>query len=161
MIGTTTKRVTVVLLLVTGLLAMPALGAGVALAEEDDEEAEDKAPVYGEEEREPDTDGWLDGIEDVSLESVIVLLSRAGTFVIGGGGSALGQSAPAMLTGLLVLGTALGMVTGTGVGSVGGSVLAVSGVFATVSAGLAPEWGTAIVVFGVGLVASAVFRRLL
>lgn len=156
------RRLFVIILVVAGLVVAPAVGIGaVAAQSEEDESADEKAPIYDEEDRNPDTDGWLDDVDDPSISSIITLLSRMGSFVIGAGGSGLGQSAPALLTGILVLGTALGMTTGSGVGSIGGSVLAVTGVFSVVAVGLAPEWGTVIAVFGVGLVLAAVFRRVL
>lgn len=162
MIRNQLTRVALVVLVVGALLAAPAVGIGAVVAEEEEESPEDKAPMYEDEEVEPDTDGWLEDMDEPSVSAIVTLMSRLGTFVVGGGaGAAMSQSAPALMTGLLVLGTALGMVVGTGVGSVGGSVLAVTGVFATVAVGLAPAWGTAIAVFGVGLVAAAVFRRLL
>lgn len=153
------KRVLLLVLFVGAVVAMPAMGFAAA---QTNETADEKAPVYGEEDPNPDTDGWLEGIDKPSVDSIVTLISRMGTFVIGGGaGGSMAQSAPALLTGIMILGTAMGMTVGSGVGSVGGSVLAIAGVFATIGVGLAPEWGSAIVVFGVGIVVASVFRRLL
>jgi len=84
--------------------------------------------------------------------------ATVGTFVVGGGGGAVSGS---LLTGVLVMGLGLGTVARAGVGEVAGVTLAIAGVFSGVATGIAPQWTSGVLMFGVGLVLASVFRRVL
>ena len=129
--------------------------AGVG-AQDNNTTAADEAPLY-ENSTEPNTDSWLAGV-DADLPGIVTLVGRVGTFVVGGGGSGISGS---LLTGVLVMGLGLGAVTRSGVGEVAGVTLAVAGVFSGVATGIAPQWTSGVLMFGVGLVLASVFRRVL
>jgi len=137
------------------LLVVSAIGMPVA-AQDNNTTASEKAPIY-ENSTDPDTDTWLDGVEP-TLPGIVGLLGRVGTFVVGGGGGAVSGS---LLTGVLVMGLGLGTVARAGVGEVAGVTLAVAGVFSGVATGIAPQWTSGVLMFGVGLVLASVFRRVL
>lgn len=149
--------VVISIVLIVGIVGAIGFGiAGVSAQEEENETAQDKAPMY-EDAEDPDTDSWLQGIQP-DLEGVVMLVSRVGTFVVGGGATGVSGS---LLTGVLVMGLGLGSVSRAGVGSIAGGTLAVAGVFAGVATGIAPVWTSGVVMFGIGLVLASVFRRIL
>jgi len=119
------------------------------------ETREDVAPYYSDTE-EVNADSWLAGVEP-DLSGIVTLVSRTGTYVIGGGGSGVGS---ALLTGVVVMGIGVGTVARARVGTIAGTTLAVGGVFAASAVGIAPSWMTAVVMFGVGLVLAAVAKRM-
>lgn len=131
-------------------------GVGGVVAQDNNTTAEDEAPLY-ENSTEPDTDSWLDGV-GADLPGIVTLVGRVGTFVVGGGGGGISGS---LLTGVLVMGVGLGAVTRAGVGEVAGVTLAVAGVFSGVATGIAPQWTSGVLMFGVGLVLASVFRRVM
>lgn len=106
---------------------------------------------------------WLSGLTDASLEDILELSVRVGPYVIGSGVAAQGGvgSAGVLLTGALL--GAIVMSTGirARVGPVGGAVMAVATTFAFVSVGVGPGWLYAVVLFGVGLVATVALIRAL
>jgi len=110
-----------------------------------------------------DSGGWLSGLTDASLEDMLELSVRVGPYVIGSGVAAQGGvgSAGVLLTGALL--GAIVMSTGirARVGPVGGAVMAVATSFAFVSVGVGPSWLYAVVLFGVGLLATAALIRVL
>lgn len=144
-----TLRTILLALLVVSTLAVPVVA-------QDNTTASDEAPIY-ENSTDPDTDTWLDGVEP-TLPGIVALLGRVGTFVVGGGGGAVSGS---LLTGVLVMGLGLGTVARAGVGEVAGVTLAVAGVFSGVATGIAPQWTSGVLMFGVGLVLASVFRRVM
>jgi len=125
--------------------------AGVAAA---NQSLDEKAPYYNQSE-EVSTDRWLQGVEP-TLPGLLTLVSRTGTYVIGGGG---GGVSGALLSGVVVMGMGVGVVARTPVGGVAGATLAVVGTFAATGVGIAPSWMSAVVMFGVGLVIAAVVKR--
>lgn len=149
------KTITSVALVVLVLTLSLGGLAGGAIAQTNTT-AEDEAPIY-ENSTEPNTDTWMDGVEP-DLPGVVTLIGRVGTFVVGGGGGGVNGS---LLTGVLVMGMGLGTVARSGVGSVAGGTLAVAGVFAGVATGIAPQWTSGVLMFGIGLVLASVFRRVL
>lgn len=148
----TLRRLAIVTLVVVNLL-LAFSPAGVAAS---NQTLDEKAPYYNQT-GEVSTDGWLQGV-DTSLGGVLTLVSRTGTYVIGGGG---GGVSGALLTGVVVMGMSVGVVARTPVGGVAGATLAVAGTFAATGIGIAPTWMTAVVMFGVGLVISAVGKRVI
>jgi len=144
-----TLRTILLALLVVSTLAVPVVA-------QNNTTASDEAPIY-ENSTDPDTDTWLDGVEP-TLPGIVALLGRVGTFVVGGGGGAVSGS---LLTGVLVMGLGLGTVARAGVGEVAGVTLAVAGVFSGVATGIAPQWTSGVLMFGIGLVLASVFRRVM
>jgi hypothetical protein len=109
---------------------------------------------------------WLVGIEDPSLENVTSLLLRTGSYVIGTGDvggpeGGEGQATGAVVLGLTAFAVLLGILGGSGVGSVGGTVLSTAVAAGLVQTGFAPGWMWAVVLFGVGLLLSTVVIRAL
>jgi hypothetical protein len=138
--------------------ALILLAAGLAgpVVAQNNTTASDEAPLY-ENTSEPNTDSWLDGVNP-DLPGLMTMVGRLGTFVIGGGGGGVNGS---LLTGVLVMGLGVGTVARAGVGDIAGVTLAVAGVFAGVATGIAPQWTSGVLMFGVGLVLASVFRRIL
>lgn len=109
-----------------------------------------------------DSGGWLSGMEDATLEDILALTVRIGPFIIGTGSAQGGVgSAGVLLTGALVG----AIVTGTGirsrVGPVGGAVFAIATTFVFVQTAIGPGWLYAVVLFAVGLIATAALIRVL
>lgn len=109
---------------------------------------------------------WLAGMEEPTLENVTSLLLRTGSYVIGTGDvggpeGGEGQATGAVVLGLTAFAVLLGILGGSGVGSVGGSVLAIAVAAGIVQVGFAPAWMWAVVLFGVGLLLSTVVIRAL
>lgn len=144
------------LTLAAAALILLAAGLAAPVVAQNNTTASDEAPLY-ENTTEPNTDSWLDGVNP-DLPGLMTMVGRLGTFVIGGGGGGVNGS---LLTGVLVMGLGLGTVARAGVGDIAGVTLAVAGVFAGVATGIAPQWTSGVLMFGVGLVLASVFRRIL
>lgn len=109
---------------------------------------------------------WLVGMEEPTLENVTGLLLRTGSYVIGTGDvggpeGGEGQATGAIVLGLTAFAVLLGILGGSGVGSVGGTVLSIAVAAGLVQTGFAPAWMWAVVLFGVGLLLSTVVIRAL
>ena len=137
-------------LAVTVVVLVATIGALGGLA------AADETPPYYDDAEEPETSGWFDGVDPTSLSGIVTMLSRVGTFVIGGGGTGISGQ---LLTGLAVAGIGVGSVARANVGGVAGVVLGITAVFTGAATGIAPQWISAVVMFAVGLVLASVFRR--
>lgn len=117
------------------------------------------APYYDEADTSVDNESWLPS-NNATLPSVLNLATRLGTFLVGTDAGGVGASG-AILTGLIVFGAVVSLSSGSRVGAVGGAVLGMSTVAALVAAGLAPSWLWALVLFALGVVATAVIARAL
>lgn len=156
----TFTKMAIVTLLLTSCMAFGFTGA--VTGQETTENASSSAPMYEEQESEVDTGAWTADNEEPTLDAILTYVSRLGSFVVGTGtGEDIDQSTGPLLVGALLVGTVLGVVVGTGIGTVGGSALIVSGAYAAVGVGIAPTWSYAVVVFGVGLVLATVARRVM
>jgi len=113
------------------------------------------APYYSDAD-EPDTSGWFDDVDPTTLSGLVTMVSRVGTFVIGGGATGVSGS---LLTGVAVAGIGLGSVARANIGGVAGAVLGITAVFSGVATGIAPQWISAVLMFAIGLVLASVFRR--
>ena len=151
MTTTRMKQIAVAAILLVSIIG----GMGGVAAEY--ETVEEEAPLY-ENSSDPDTDSWFDGVEATSMSGIVTMVSRVGTFVIGGGGSGISGQ---LLTGVAVAGIGIGSVARANVGGVAGVVLGITAVFVGVGTGIAPEWISAILMFAVGLVLASVFRRVI
>lgn len=156
------QRLTAATALTVAVLALTltvALGAAVdPAAAQNNSSIENKSPYYSNHSGDVDNESWLAGNQDGSKPGpIITMLTRVGTFVIGGNGSGSG----AFLTGMLLFGGLLGLVVDAPVGMVGGGVLAVLALFGVVSVGMAPAWLTPVAMFGVALLLSSSARRVL
>lgn len=110
----------------------------------------DSTPTVGNE-------SWMQGNEEPTLNNVILMFTRVGTFVIGSGGGALG----AALMGLVVFGVVVSMVGGSAPGLVGGAVLGTATIAALSIAGFAAPWTWAVTIFAIGIVLTTVMIRAL
>ncbi|MFW5949423.1 MAG: hypothetical protein ACOCSD_07495 [Halolamina sp.] len=141
-------------LAVVALVLVAALG-GAGAVSADNDTLNETAPYYGDAE-DPDTSGWFDDTDPTELSGIVAMISRIGTFIIGGGGGGVSGS---LLTGVAVAGIGVGSVARANVGGAAGVVLGITAVFTGAAAGIAPEWITTVVMFAIGLVVASVFRR--
>jgi len=120
-------------------------------------------PYYESNASSVDLSAWLSGLVDASFGDALSMLVRIGPYVIGGGVSAQGGvgSAGVLLTGALLGAVVMGTGIRARVGPVGGIVFAVATTFAFFSIGVGPGWLYAVVLFGVGLIASVALIRAL
>jgi hypothetical protein len=132
-------------------------GGGAAAAQSN---VSNTSPYYNNTTDEIDNETWMEGREEPTLTNVSAWVTRVSTFVIGSGGAGGGVGAAgALLTGALVFALVIAMVGATEVGVVGGAVAGISGVFLLVELGLAPSWLYVVVLGALGIVATAVFLR--
>jgi len=117
-----------------------------------------ETPDYYGNASEPNTDSWFESVDPTTLEGIVTMVSRIGTYVIGGGGTGISGQ---LLTGVTVAGIGIGSVARANIGGVAGIVLGISALFAGAATGIAPGWVSAVVMFGVGLVLASVFRRVI
>lgn len=138
-------------LLAVSALAMPAVAQN-----------NDNATYYTEEDDSTGLAPWLSGLTDASLDDILSLAMRLGTFIIGGGVVAQGGvgSAGALLTGLLVSGVMAGIGFRSGAGATGGLVVGLVSSFLFLSVGVGATWAYPVVLFVVGLIVATVFLRL-
>jgi hypothetical protein len=121
---------------------------------------DDVAPYFATEQPTVDNESFYEGRENASLDTVLNFLSRAGPIVIGSGPAQGGVGdAGIIVTGLLVGGILLGSVLGSGVGPVGGLVLAVTGIGGLATAAVLPAWFWPLLLFGLGITLSIVVVR--
>ena len=148
------NRATLTRLAVVGIVLLAAFGAiGGASAQNDT--LNETAPYY-DGAQEPDTSGWFEGVDPTTLEGLIAMVGRVGTYVIGGGGTGISGS---LLTGVVVAGIGVGSVARANVGGIAGAVLGITAVFAGAATGIAPQWISAVIMFAIGLVVASVLRR--
>lgn len=139
------------------LLLVAALAGAVAPAV-----AATETPLepYGNETVTNGSGSWMDGVGDTSIDSIAGMVSRVGTFVVGG--SASDPLVGPLLTGMIVAGIVVGMVGTSRGGVVAGGVMGISTLAVlTQGAGLVPTWVYGVAVIILGVMASAVVRRLL
>jgi hypothetical protein len=147
--------------IITAVLLVLAVGA-VTVPAVAQETPNDNATYYEGESTETGEGSWLSGLTDATLDDILTLAMRLGTFVIGGGVTAQGGvgSAGALLTGLLVSGVLAGVSIRSGAGTSGGLVVGISSAFLFISVGVGATWAYPVVLFVVGLVVATVFLRL-
>jgi hypothetical protein len=147
--------------LITAALLVLAVAtfAGPAVAQET---PNDNATYYDGESTETGEGTWLSGLTDATLDDVLTLAMRLGTYVIGGGVTAQGGvgSAGALLTGLLVSGVMAGVGIRSGAGTSGGLIVGIASAFLFVTVGVGATWAYPVVLFVVGLIVAAIFLRL-
>lgn len=148
------NRQTLTRLAVVGIVLVATLGAVGSVSAQNDS-LNETAPYY-DDAQEPDTSGWFDGVDPTTLEGLVAMVGRIGTFVIGGGGTGVSGS---LLTGVAVAGIGVGSVARANVGGVAGAVLGITAVFAAAATGIAPQWISAVIMFAIGLVLASVLRR--
>lgn len=136
-------------------VAAGATGGGAGAAQANDT-IENRSPYYANHSDSVPNESWMEGNANATAPAIVTMLSRVGTFVIGGDGG----SGP-LLFGMVLLGAALSFVVSAPVGLIGGSVLTVTALFGVVSVGLAPQWFTAVAMFGVGLLLASAARRVM
>jgi len=132
----------------TLLVASLALGAGAAAADVDYYNNSSKV-VQGDTPAEPTLDNIVDLF--VSLSPDII-----GTGEQDPSGSGFQG---VLLTGLMWSGALAGAMIGTGIGPIGGGVVATTLSYGLVDAGYAPVWLKPILLFGVGIFAFIALRR--
>lgn len=108
------------------------------------------------------TDSWLSGLTDASLDDILTLAVRIGSFIIGDGAAQGGVgSAGALMTGLLVAGVMGSIGIRSGAGASGGVVIGIAAGSVFVAVGIGATWVYPIILFVVGLLVAAVFLRIL
>lgn len=150
------KRETI--LSTAGLAVSAVLFAGSVVAQ-----TTPKAPYYNNTTATVNNGTWLSGLTDGSLDSILTLAVRTGTFLIGGGVTAQGGVglAGSLLTGGLVGAVTMGAAFSSRAGPVGGAVFAVASTFLFMRVAIGPTWLYSVALFGVGLVATAALIRVL
>lgn len=149
----TPQQLTKVAIAAVVLIATVGAIGGVAA-----QDSTNETPPYYDDAEEPDTSSWFDGVDPTSLSGIVTMVSRVGTFVIGGGATGVSGQ---LLTGVAVAGIGVGSVARANVGGVAGVVLGITAVFTGAATGIAPQWISAVVMFAVGLVLASVFRRVI
>jgi len=106
-------------------------------------------------------DVWMDGHEDPSITNVTHYIGRLQAVVFGSGVSAQGGggAASALLSGGMVVAVFLGAAFGTSIGAPAAVVIAVATASSLAALNLLPAWLYAIMLFVLGLMATAVFLR--
>jgi len=101
--------------------------------------------------------------ENATLDNMIGLFVELSPSIIG-----TGEQDPSGtgFQGILLVGLVYGTVTvgammGTGIGAIGGSILGILTSYGLVDLGYAPVWIKPLLLFGVGVVAFVMFRRIL
>lgn len=100
---------------------------------------------------------WMDNRSNATAENSTHMLTRIGSFVVGGGddGGAIG----ALLTSLIMGSVVVSFVGVSRIGMVAGGTVGVLTIGGMASAGWAPSWLFALVVFGIGLILTTVLIR--
>lgn len=146
--------------IILGLLAVLAVGGAVtmpAMAQQNTD-----AEYYNNSSSDADTDSWLSGLTDASLEDILTLATRIGGFLIGDAAAQGGVgSAGSLLTGLLVAGVMGGVGMRSGAGSTGGVVIGITAGAVFLSAAVGATWAYAVILFIVGLIVAGVFLRVM
>lgn len=108
----------------------------------------------------PNSSNWF-GSGNATLDQLIDMGMRLPGYIIGTGGSDPSGTGYVglLLTGLLMAGSAVGVIMGIGVGPVGGAIAALSVGFGLSRVGLAPAWVRIIMLFALGLIAAIAMRR--
>lgn len=123
--------------------------------------ASDKAPYYNNSSDVSDPDpGWWNG-GNVTLDGVLDMFTRIPSYLIGTGQmdeSGTGYVGT-LLTGLIMAGAALVAVMGTGVGPIGGTIVAITVGYGLTDVGFAPPWLRPVLLFGIGITAAVAIRR--
>lgn len=149
------RRVVLTLVLTVALIAAPFAASGAA-----QENQTDPAPYYNNSSQtEVHNETWMADNEDATFENITTFVSRVGTFVIGSDVDDSNSPTAPLVIGLTLLGAGLGVTVGTGIGIVGGAVLGIISIFGVSAIGVFPAWFYAIGLFGVGLLLSASFKR--
>lgn len=157
-------RIVVVCLLalatVAAVLMLP-IGASGSLAQDNETNVSDVAPYYENSTATPDVENWTDGHRNPSLSNLLHWLSRLPNFVVGTGGAAQGGgSASTLMFSMVLLGGIVSVGTRSGVGVVGGSVLATAGIAGFATTAFLPAWSYVVLLFIVGGLLAAVAVRL-
>jgi hypothetical protein len=100
---------------------------------------------------------WMDNRSNATAENSTHMLTRIGSFVVGGGEE--GGPVGALLTSLIMGSVVVGFVGVSRIGMVAGGTVGVLTLGGMASAGWAPGWLFALVIFGVGLVLTTVLIR--
>lgn len=170
------RRVTLIALVVLAVASVGLLGTAVDVASAQEttstatntpvggpvnnSSVDSNAPYYVGADDEVANGSWLPG-DEATLENVLALASRFGTFVVGdrpAQGEGVGSAGP-LLVGAILVGGMLGATVRSGVGSVGGGVLAIVSVVGLAAIDVAPSWLYAVGLFALGIVLAAVAKR--
>lgn len=157
--SSTRFRTLLVLTIVVAALALPFAAGSVGAQESNETNQTEPAPYYDNTSTDVDNESWTAGNEDATFENITTYVSRIGTFVIGSDPGDNNAPTGPLIIGLMVLGAGLGVTVGSDLGIVSGAVLAVLSLAGVSAVGIFPQWVYAIGLFGVGLMLSASFKR--
>lgn len=116
-------------------------------------------PIYNNTTPTVDNSSWIQGNENVTIDSFGTMLTRIGTFVIGDTESGDGP----LFTGLLVAGLIIGITGTSRVGMVAGGMLGVltaAALTAEQGIGIGPPWLYGTIVMVLGLITAVVYIRM-
>ena len=158
-------RITLAVLAVMTLLALPFGGAGVTSAQENNSTTtatlNETAPYYVNETTIGNQSGWFPNGSNVSVDTLGQMTMRIGPFIIGTGDQIPGGTtyAGTIITGLAVVAAFVGALSYTSVGSQGGIVVAATVGYGLTSIGLAPPWLKIVFIMMVGSIAAIAALR--
>lgn len=116
-----------------------------------------RAPLFPNATTSPGLGNWTNGSQNASLDTMADYIGRVGGIVFGGRGGV--GAAPAILLGFVMMGVVVVGGSSVGAGPVAGAVAGISVIGVITAVGLAPAWLWAVVLFGLGAVATAVVVR--
>jgi len=150
------RIVAIVLATITLGVVLAALTAPPAAAQNNS-----SAPYYNNTTSTVDNQTWLAGHEDASLDDQVSMLTRISVVVVGSGGATQGGGGPAgvLVFGFVLAGAGTATLARSDVGSVGGGALFVALAAGVVQLGFAPTWTWALVLLGIGILATAAYLR--
>lgn len=154
-------HVLVAMLLLVSVITLPfaagSVSATTALQDNDSNQTE-PAGYYNNTSTDVNNETWMAGQEDATFENITTFAARLGTFVVGSDADRNAPTGP-LIVGLTLLGAVIGMTIGTGIGIIGGAVLAIIALFGASAIGLFPFWLYGVGLFAIGLMLSASFKR--
>lgn len=122
----------------------------------------EKAPMYDNSTQNVSFEFWFDE-GNVSLDVLGDMASRLGPAIIGTGNEDPSGTGfvGVLLLGLVIAGSVLVSVMGTGIGPVGGTIVGLVLGYGMIAVGLAPAWAWPLLLFGLGIVAAVAAIRIL
>jgi len=154
----TRKRAILAVMLLAGMIVAPALAAAPAAAQNNTSVGE-KAPYYEDETTHTNNESWMEGHENATVANTTHFATRFVTFIIGNEPGATDSTSSSLITGMVLMGALVGVAAGTGVGLVGGGVLAMVTLSGVIAVDLSPEWFFPVALFLIGVLLAAVVKR--
>lgn len=118
-------------------------------------------PYYNNTTATVDNESWMAGHENATLDNQVSMLTRISVVVVGSGPTTQGGGGPAgvLIFGFVLVGAGVATMGRSNVGAVGGGALFVALAAGVVQLGFAPAWTWALILLGVGIVATTAYLR--